>query len=432
MEIVVDDRERAIFGYLEDCSHNSHINYKIQRNEVGDYAIMYKGYILLIIERKTWEDLSASLRDGRKENVHKLIALREKTGCQIGYLIEGDATPPFDKRFGRLPLKYLRSHLDHLSFRDGIHMFYSRNIEYTAKRLFELAQNYLTLKDTIKEIDDMEVAAVISVTKNTDGGSVVDIPHIGNDDELKKKQVSGTAVNEQLLRCIPGIGSIISATLSEAGVTISQLYMGLLTVDYLAGLKYNSGAVIGAEKARKILKIKSIIDSNSETSKKVKVNLLSCIPLISKATAIKIVEMVDLGSIIAGTIDLDVLTKLNKTEKAKLGPKAAGNIIKWLSIVDYAVDRGVKVVSKSSTNKGNTKAIPSKPADKSDSNPVEYIEDEHTDEDILASEMLNEFLDGYLDDHLVNSEDSNIDIVIDDIEDKSSNPVIYLKKTKSK
>ena len=97
MEIIVDDREKAVFPYLEDASHKYLIDYKIQRNEVGDYAICYKGYIMMIIERKTWEDLAASMRDGRKTNVQKLISVREKTGCQIAYLIEGNATPPFDK-----------------------------------------------------------------------------------------------------------------------------------------------------------------------------------------------------------------------------------------------------------------------------------------------------------------------------------------------
>jgi ERCC4-type nuclease len=62
MEIIVDDREKAIIPYLEPQANKFVIPYKVQRNEVGDYAIVYKGYILMIIERKTWVDLASSFR----------------------------------------------------------------------------------------------------------------------------------------------------------------------------------------------------------------------------------------------------------------------------------------------------------------------------------------------------------------------------------
>ena len=109
MEIIVDDRERSIIPYIKILSDEKNFNYKVQRCQVGDYAIAYKGYILLAIERKTWIDLASSLRDGRKENVNKLIALREKTGCQIAYLIEGNASPPFKQMYSRIPYKNLRA-----------------------------------------------------------------------------------------------------------------------------------------------------------------------------------------------------------------------------------------------------------------------------------------------------------------------------------
>src|SRR5271163_4715793 len=105
MELIVDDRERAVTGFLEDLSHTFHINYKIKRLEVGDYSIIYKNHIMIIIERKTWADLASSLRDGRSANINKLIALREATGCQVCYLIEGDAFPNPNSLVQRMPYK---------------------------------------------------------------------------------------------------------------------------------------------------------------------------------------------------------------------------------------------------------------------------------------------------------------------------------------
>lgn len=170
MEIIVDDREHSVIPYLADQSADFNIDYKIQRNEVGDYAIVYREHIMIVIERKSWADLSASMRDGRKANLAKLINLRESTGCQIAYLIEGDPLPRPTKLIGRIPAKNLRAHLDHIAFRDGVHMVYSRSMEDSAFRLFELAQNLCTIKPSMfTEIDDLIVEK--QKTKTNRGGS---------------------------------------------------------------------------------------------------------------------------------------------------------------------------------------------------------------------------------------------------------------------
>lgn len=346
MEIIVDDRERAIFEYLEEASSKYMMNYKIQRNEVGDYAICYKGYILLLIERKTWVDLAASIRDGRKENVQKLLAVREKTGCQVGYLIEGDASPRFDKKYGNLPVKNLRAHLDHLAFRDGIHMFYSKDLEYTASRLFELATNYMSIKEVIKSIDDLES------TKDSTTGS--------NVSELKTKQHCEISIHEQLLRCIPGVGSIISVLLANAGVTLKSLYELEHTPDSIASIQYASGAMIGLDKGTRIAHgTKKVIDSKSASAHKNHVRILATIPLVSKVTAEKILESVSIADIISGNTDVDELANIKRNEKTKLGRKTAENIIKHLCGETAAgVDKSA--VKQPETDKPKTEQKPGK------------------------------------------------------------------------
>lgn len=320
MEIIIDDREKAVFPYLEDASHKYLINYKIQRNEVGDYAICYAGYILMIIERKTWEDLSASMRDGRKNNIQKLLAVREKTGCQIAYLIEGNATPPFDKKYGRLPLKNLRAHLDHLAVRDGVHMIYSKDLEYTANRLFELAVNYSTVKEMLARIDELET--------KTGGDDVKESAELVTKQNTAESKIT---INEQILRALPGVGSIISSVLAENGVDVYQLYYEP-DAETLASYKYTTGASIGLTKANKIVAgVKKTFTSESEVSHKARLRILSCIPLISKATADKILDEINLLDIVDGSVTVDELAAFKKTEKLKLGMKAASNIVKYLT-----------------------------------------------------------------------------------------------------
>ena len=311
MEIIVDDRERAIIPYLEDVSHTTHLNYKIQRNEVGDYAITYKGCILMVIERKTWTDLAASFRDGRKENILKLLELRERTGCQIAYLIEGDATPIKTKLYSRIPIKNLRAHLDHLAIRDGIHMIYSKNEQYTAERLFELASNYLSLDEIIKSVDE------------TIGGS--------NADELKNDMNVEVSITEQVLRCLPGVGSIVSTVLAENGITLHSLYHQKYTVDEISTLKYSSGAFLGIERGRKIVEgTQKMINSQSVANLKIHSRILATVPLITIKTADIILQHTTLADILNGSVSIDTLADIDKTEKTKVGHKAANNIVELL------------------------------------------------------------------------------------------------------
>ena len=145
MELVIDDREKAIIPIIAAIAEEYHVAYKIMRCSAGDYTIMFNGQILMIIERKTWIDLGASMTDGRKSNIEKLLAVRNATGCSIAYLIEGNPCPSFDTKFSRIPLKALRSHLDHIAIRDGIHILYAKDASYTGERLLELCVNLSSL-----------------------------------------------------------------------------------------------------------------------------------------------------------------------------------------------------------------------------------------------------------------------------------------------
>ena len=310
MNIIVDDRERAVIPYMDELADKYNITYKIQRCLTGDYAIEYKGRILLTIERKTWTDLAASMRDGRKENIKKLIEISDKTKCQIAYLIEGDATPNFNSKFGRLPYKNLRAHLDHLAFRDGIHMIYSADEKYTAERLFELAANYLSLKELIKEINN-----------ELDDGT--------NTHTLQEKTNTEITLEEQLLRCIPRVGSIVSALLAENNITFRGLYDGAYSIDNISVLKYPSGAMIG-EKAANIIKLPKILNNKKYLTTHIKI--LSTIPLISKKTATIILNHYSLGDILNNVIDINEIADIKKTEKSRLGPKAARNIFTHLGV----------------------------------------------------------------------------------------------------
>lgn len=347
MEIIIDDRERTIIKYIDSFSKKFNINFTVKRLEIGDYAITYCDHILLVIERKTWDDLAASIRDGRKDNIKKLLSLRSDTGCDIAYLIEGKAFPKPDKKFKNIPYKNLRAHLDHLAFRDNVHMLYSEDYEGTAYRLFELAKNYSTIKNGKCKNKTIDANILHEDTQNDQDEKDTQDTQGDQDDQntqdfkknihkLSEKQKSTININNQILQCLPHIGSVVSTILSENGITLSGIFNGKYSEDDIASLKYTTGAVIGLEKAKKIINNKKYLrveagDQNKTTvrSYKIQKKILSSIPLISANAAEAILDETLFSDIMDRKIDVEQLKNIKKSEKTKLGQKAAENIIKY-------------------------------------------------------------------------------------------------------
>lgn len=91
MALFVDSRERNILLQLETIMDDDFI---IKPLDVGDFMIVCEGHSgNVIFERKTVQDLLASLKDNRyREQKMRMLQLRQN-GCKIVYIIEG--TPDF-------------------------------------------------------------------------------------------------------------------------------------------------------------------------------------------------------------------------------------------------------------------------------------------------------------------------------------------------
>lgn len=319
MEIVIDDRERAIIPSIEIIADDFKIPYKIQRCEVGDYCILHKSQIVALIERKTWEDLAASFRDGRKQNIEKLKSIRDKTNCKIFYIIEGVTNPPPKKLYSRIPAKNLISHLDHLMFRDDVHIIHVGTPEECASRLFTIANNFLTCKKDVDAKKDIDTKTGSAEEQNVD-----------HHDLLKEKVDIDLPKDQQIIQCLPSAGSIISALLAKNNITLWSIHVGNTDVNAIASLKYDSGAMIGLAKAQKIVKSAKKLDSSTMLDKKLCVKILTQIPLITKKTAEIIINKFTLSDILRGKVSIDDLSSVKKTEKTKLGKKAVQNIYDYL------------------------------------------------------------------------------------------------------
>lgn len=144
--ITIDARETNIYN---DIVSRDLDNYKdkiqiISENlMLGDMHITYKT-LNYIFERKTLQDLQASIVDGRyKEQKARLLSNTSQK--YITYIIEGDnilSSNMYSKNKSMIQGAYL-----HTMFRDNIRIIYTKNIEETATLILLLSTKIIDKPD---------------------------------------------------------------------------------------------------------------------------------------------------------------------------------------------------------------------------------------------------------------------------------------------
>lgn len=144
MNFIIDNREL----YLLDYFKSQDIIFLSSSLNLGDFLFEDKNQTLLI-ERKTWNDLHASIMDGRfREQRSRLLSWRTENK-KIMYIIEGKRTQ-YEKEYWtviRLMLSY------------DIPIFFTESVEETGKFLIEIIEK-TSLENIIKprtvECDQVE------------------------------------------------------------------------------------------------------------------------------------------------------------------------------------------------------------------------------------------------------------------------------------
>ncbi len=87
--MLIDTREHAVKKYFEKQDQSQLVIDVVQLN-VGDFQFWQDDKrLLMVVERKTYEDLAASIKDGRYyEQKYRLQELKNSTNCSIIYFIE--------------------------------------------------------------------------------------------------------------------------------------------------------------------------------------------------------------------------------------------------------------------------------------------------------------------------------------------------------
>ena len=161
MDIIlkVDHRERAIHEHINAIfAEKPTFCVDIQPPEytqldIADYVIVAQTEneckVLAIIERKTLEDYAASLKDGRIMNTEKLLKLREESGCQVYYLIEGNINTGYDTQICGIEYYKILANIRDAQIIHNINILNTSNKLHTARELKFLLERYTKTYDEI-------------------------------------------------------------------------------------------------------------------------------------------------------------------------------------------------------------------------------------------------------------------------------------------
>jgi ERCC4-type nuclease len=152
IELVIDNRERELIEKLVSDKVT------IEQLDVGDIVFRRGDDIILVIERKTVNDLKASICDGRgREQKARLLGSIPKH--RIMYLIEGSLNKPLTSKISGLPVSTLVGSLVNTQLRDGIKVYKTASIEESVEFLRKLLDKLEKDGDTYFKDEEQKISA---------------------------------------------------------------------------------------------------------------------------------------------------------------------------------------------------------------------------------------------------------------------------------
>jgi ERCC4-type nuclease len=136
MELVIDNRERDLIDLLTSKGQE----FTTENLLLGDILFKVNGVEEFVIERKTIQDLRASISDGRnREQKARLLNSGTFSRNRIMYLIEGSFSKVSDRG---IPVNTLIGSLINTQLRDGIFVYKTNNLEESANFIVKLVDKF--------------------------------------------------------------------------------------------------------------------------------------------------------------------------------------------------------------------------------------------------------------------------------------------------
>lgn len=212
MELHIDVREKKVVEYFRDFP-----GVVVKALDIGDFQCVIDGKVVLVIERKSLDDLAASIKDGR----YKEQKLRLQTcGSRVVYLIEGifKNTQP-NAKLNRLPVKTLVSCILNMCLRDHVQMIRTTSLHHTIytlqilyEKLMKKPELFVSTKSVPTDITESDIARAIIQPK-------------------KKNNMTPRLCSIAQLSQIPSISHTIAVALIERYGSLFGLFLVYSSID---------------------------------------------------------------------------------------------------------------------------------------------------------------------------------------------------------
>lgn len=233
VSIIIDTREQRLYERMKDSS------YTIEQKalDIGDIHLVHEG-VCVILERKTFADFAASLKDGRyKEQKYRL----KESGLRVAYLLEEVPSVPdlvshTHTIYGLQPSAFITSMI-HTMFRDGFPILMASSMDETVQWIYEIAKRMEKEPNNFRSIQE--------------GGSYVDTLR---SKQCKSEKIDVPMCQTMMLMQIPGISHKLAKELVDKFGTVRALIETLVPLDDKARLtELQSVPLLGPKKAQKII-----------------------------------------------------------------------------------------------------------------------------------------------------------------------------------
>lgn len=208
MKIKVDNRERSLIKLLNALKTQykfNHIEIQIEKLDIGDIIIEKKEKELLIVERKSLNDLASSIKDGRYDEQSFRLSNYKIPNHNIVYLLEGNMFTWEDKR-RKMQSKTLYTAMFSLNYFKGFSVIKTNDIMETAEYILRFTDKLSREKS--KQAYYLQNEEIVGQNKKY--CEVVS--------KVKKNNLTPENIGEIILSQIPGVNATTSmAVLKQFG-----------------------------------------------------------------------------------------------------------------------------------------------------------------------------------------------------------------------
>ena len=211
--MIIDNREKDLIKLLNEKK----IEIECKNLELGDIVFINNESELnckeelIMIERKTVDDLMASIKDGRHREQKIRLLKKQKDGVHIYYLIEGSLLYHKKK-------ETLYSSILNTMMRDNIKVIFSRNIEETITYLIKISE----------KLDFCKISKKTQLLDNKSSNEQVSNEQVSNQyldtiKSCKKDNLTKEICYQAMLKQIPGVSTNCAESISKIYPSFNDL-----------------------------------------------------------------------------------------------------------------------------------------------------------------------------------------------------------------